>query len=379
MSAKLFFAKSFCILLLLSLPALAKDDDHGHQGKGVIGAVYSMNNDATANSLLVFDRMADGSISQRASIATGGKGSGAPLASQSSIAITEDGRFLLAANAGSNEVSVFFLHHGQATLAGHYGSGGSFPYSIAVHHNLVYVLNAGISGGADSTITGFRLGWNGSLAAIPGATYGLSAHFVDPAQVGFDPDGDTLVVTEHGTTTVDVFPVKRDGTLGTLVTNASAGSWPYGFAFGIRNELFVSEAAAMAANASTMSSYRVHENDGSLTTISGAVPTHQTAACWTVVTPGGRFVYTTDALSKSISGFSIDHTGAISLLNSNGITATSNIGFTVDLALSNDGRYLYAISILGSGINAYRVQHDGSLTPVQGLPLTGILAGLVAQ
>lgn len=370
------FSRALCLFLLAALPLFARGD--GDHDEGGVAAVYSMTNAAAGNGVVVFDRMHDGTLSYRTTVATGGLGSGAPLAAQSSLAMTDDGRFLLASNAGSDTVSVLSVHGRKVTVASQVASGGHFPYSIAVHDDLVYVLNAGASGGADSNVSGFRLDHWGNLTPIPNSTTALSAPFVDPAQVGFDADGDRLVVTERGTNTIDVFPVRNNGKLGTIVTNASAGAWPYGFAFGHRNQLVVAEAQAMTANASTVSSYVVH-GDGTLTTVSGAVATHQTAACWTVVTDNGKYAYSTDALSKSISGFSVDHDGTISLLNSSGVTGLSSIGFTVDDALSADGRYLYALSILGSGISAFRVNSDGSLTPVQSLPWSSLTAGLVAR
>jgi len=375
-SSKKFFSWALGCFLVFSLPLLAHDRDN-HDG-GPAGAVYSMTNAATGNAVVVFERKSDGTLVYKTTVATGGLGSGAPLASQSSLAMTDDGHFLLASNAGDNTVSVLRVDDQKLTLASRVASGGTFPYSIAVHDDLVYVLNAGNSSGANSNVSGFRLDRHGNLTAIPHSITGLSTAFVDPAQVGFDHDGDVLVVTERGTNTIDVFPVRNTGKLDTIVTNASAGSWPYGFAFGHRNQLIVAEAAAMAPNASTVSSYIVHE-DGNLTTLSGAVPTHQTAACWTVVTENGRYTYITDALSKSISGFWIAPSGGIQLLDASGVTAVDTIGFTVDAALSSDSRYLYVFSILGSGVTAYKVNWDGSLTTIQSLPNSSLGAGLVAR
>src|SRR5207253_9458015 len=68
---------------------------------------------------------------------------------------------------------------------------------------------------------------------------------------------------------------------------------------------FVSEAALSSA-----SSYRV-ETDGSLATVSAAVPTTQAAACWLVVTKNDKWAYTANAGSDSISRFAIDRAGRI--------------------------------------------------------------------
>jgi hypothetical protein len=60
-----------------------------------------------------------------------------------------------------------------------------------------------------------------------------------------------------------------------------------------------------------------------------SVATHQTAACWVVVTEDGRFAYTTNTGSGSISGYEIDD-GALTLLNADGRTA--------DTAVLREGR-----------------------------------------
>jgi 6-phosphogluconolactonase len=367
---KKILSRFLFVSLAAALPALCADVDR-------IGAVYTATN-ASQNSILVYDRMSDGSLQLSRTVSTRGSGSGIPIASQGSMAITQSNAWLLVCNPGSDDISVFSIDDGKAAFAGIYPSGGRYPYSVTVTGNLVYVLNAGISGQANSNVTGFRLDRNGKLTPIPGSTRSLSAPFVDPAQVGLSPDGDLLVVTERGKNLIDVFQIDSTGLPGNLISTPSAGTWPYGFAFGKRNQLFVTEAAAMAARKSTMSSYVVNA-DGSLTTISAAVPTLQTAACWVVITPGERYAYATDSLTKAITGFSVSPSGALSLINPDGLTGTTTAGFATDAALSNDGRYLYVLSLLGAGMTTFRVESNGSLTQVQSIPLSGFLTGLVAR
>src|SRR5919205_4021853 len=71
------------------------------------GAVYVQTN-AAPNEVIAFRRAADGSLDRLASVATGGKGEGSPhLTSQGSVVLTRDGRYLLVANAASDDLSVF--------------------------------------------------------------------------------------------------------------------------------------------------------------------------------------------------------------------------------------------------------------------------------
>jgi len=93
--------------------------------------------------------------------------------------------------------------------------------------------------------------------------------------VQFSPDGSRLVVTEKNTNLLDVYAVDANGVASGPTTAASAGGTPFGFAFGLRNDLFVSEAAGSAF-------IYVLDATGTPALVSGAVSTHQGAPCWAV-------------------------------------------------------------------------------------------------
>src|SRR5213082_2601845 len=329
-------------------------------------SVYTLTNQVAGNAVAVFNRAADGTLSAAGTIATGGTGTGGSLGSQGAVALSDDGRWLFAVNAGSNDVSVFAVRPSGLSLAGRTASGGTRPISLTAHGSLLYVLNAGGAG----NISGFTVGATGALAPIAGSTQPLSGTNVGPAQVAFSPDGRRLVVTEKTTNLLDVYAVNQNGAAGEGTSVASAGVTPFGFAFGHRNELFVSEASGSA------SSYLLGRRGG-VRTVSGAVLTHQGAPCWLVVTDDGRYTYTANAQGASISGFTIARNGAIHLLDADGATAVVGRG-TSDLALSANGRYLY--NLVGGSVFAFRVQEDGHLAPlgtVTGLP--GGTVGLAAR
>jgi 6-phosphogluconolactonase len=224
------------------------------------------------------------------------------------------------------------------------------------------------------------------LTPIPGSTRLLSnSAFADPAQVGFSPHGDMLVVTERATNSISVFPVDGEtGLLGTLVSSPSSGVTPYGFVFAKADELIVGEAAGMAPNMSSMSSYILNGN-GTLTVVTASATTHQTAACWVAVDNGGRFTYTTNALSASISGYGIDHNGALDLLTADGRTGVTASGLPTDVEFSTDGRFLYTLTLtlpppLQSGISIFRAEPNGRLTTIQNLNFAFLFAaGLAVQ
>jgi len=331
------------------------------------GAVYALTNQASGNAVVIFDRGADGSLSWSSNVATGGTGAGSGLGSQGALALSDDGRWLFAVNAGSNDVSAFQVTASGLSLTSRVSSGGARPISLTVHGGVLYVLNAG----GDGNISGFRVGTDGALSPIPGSTRALSGTNVGPAQVAFSPDGQQLVVTEKTTNRLDVYTVDGDGVASAATSTASAGGTPFGFSFGHRDELFVSEAAGSA------SSY-VIASDGSLTVASGAVLTHQGAPCWAVVTQNGKFGYTANAQGGSISGFAIANDGSISLIDADGRTAVVG-GGNIDLALSGNSRYLYQLDGDRS-ISGFRIEADGHLTAVGNVAgLSASTVGLVAR
>ncbi len=57
--------------------------------------------------------------------------------------MTPDGRFLLAVNSGSNDVSVFAVTRNGLRLVDRSSTHGEFPVSIAMHQRTIYVLNFG--------------------------------------------------------------------------------------------------------------------------------------------------------------------------------------------------------------------------------------------
>lgn len=334
------------------------------------GAVYTITNEAAGNAVLVFARAADGSLTPAGQFATGGTGSGAGLGSQGALALSQDGRWLLAVNAGSHDVSVFQVGPSGLGLTSRTPSGGTVPISVTIAGNLVYVLNAGGTG----NISGFTLDREGRLAPIAGSTRGLSAGDVGPAQVAFAPGGRQLVVTEKATNLIDVFPIDRNGVAGPPALVPSTGGTPFGFAFGPRNLVFVTE----AAGAGSASSYRL-EDGGRLALVSGALATNQGAPCWAVVTADGRFAYTGNG-AGSVTGFAVAPDGSLSRLDADGATAAIGGGVN-DIALDRSSRYLYVLQV-GTipQIHAYRIDDTGDLValgPVSGLPASA--RGLVAR
>ena len=346
-------------------------------GEGALGGVvYTLSNAATGNAVLVFSRGEGGVLFPAGSFPTGGSGAGRGLGSQGAVVLSDDGKLLFAVNAGSDEISSFRVSDEGLDLVSTVSSGGSQPLSVTTSGHLLYVLN----GGGGGNIVGFRIATEGGLSMIPGSSRRLSSSASGPAQIGFAPGGDVLVVTEKATGVISTYRVGGGGLATGPIVTASVGATPFGFAFGHRGALIVSDAFGGAPDASAATSYRV-DHDGSLAFVSGPVPTTETAACWFVVTRNGRFAYTTNTGSGSVSGYRVERDGALTLLDADGRTGRTGVGSApTDEALSRNSHYLYTLNSGAHGISVFAVHADGSLAPqsgVSGLPASAV--GLAAR
>ena len=357
------------VALLMLLP-------HTGLAGGRTGDVYVLTNQPTGNAVMVFHRDAAGMLTFAGSFASGGNGFGSgpdPLGSQGAVVLGEDNRLLFAVNAGSNSISVFAVSGDSLTLLDTVSSGGIEPVSLTVRHDLVYVVNAG----GTPNISGFRIEPGPKiLAPLSGSTQNLpGGAAAAPAEVAFNSDGSALVVTEKGTNLIDTFTVDDDGVAQPGVSFPSNGATPFGFAFGHNNVAVVSDAAGGPSGTSALSSYEVDE-DGNLEVITPALGDTQKAACWVVVTRNGRFAYTSNTASDTISSYTISEEGDLALMN---VTAASG-NIPLDMALSRNGRFLYARNAGNSAVTGFRVEANGSLTPVTraaGLPAGA--AGIAAR
>lgn len=335
------------------------------------GEVFVQTDAVSGNAITVYDRTADGTLRAAGTYATGGLGGALAgsvvdhLASQGSLAYDRTRGLLYAVNAGSDTVTVFGVAGNRLYRRQIVSSGGAFPVSIAVHGNLLYVLNARDGG----SVQGFlRVG--ADLVKIPAwhRDLGLDAaqtpEFTStPGQVAFTPDGTRLIVTTKGNgNDIDVFTVGALGGLSaTPVINADPGNVPFAVSFDAEGHLAVTEAGPNAVATFTI-------NPGGTLTLDDRALTGQAATCW-IASDGSAF-FASNAGSGTLSGYADDGSGALRPL---GTTATD--AGTVDAAASPDGQYLYAQTGAKGIVDEYRVAPGGSLTAIGSVTVPGAVGG----
>jgi 6-phosphogluconolactonase (cycloisomerase 2 family) len=292
----------------------------GRISEGPHTTVYTETNAAAGNEVLAYD--ADGS--QVGHYATGGVGNGGGLGSQGAVTVADYGHTLYAVNAGSDTVSEFAVGSTGALHLLGTAKTGTGPISVAAHGNHVYVL------GQNTVTTYWRFG--GTL--YPVAQRQLSAGTSGAAEVAVVPDGSALLVTEKGSSTIDVLTLDYFGVPGQASKNASAGQTPFGFAFGQNGTAVVSN-VGNGAGTSSASAYQLHH--GVLRTTAAALPDGQTAACWVTVGPGGRTAYVENAGSGTVSTYAVAADGSLRLLNAAAAAPGGHVG---DAAVSGGALWI---------------------------------------
>jgi 6-phosphogluconolactonase (cycloisomerase 2 family) len=351
-------------------PASASTSAAAHRPGSSGPAVFVQTDNLSGNTVVAYDRHSNGHLTRAGTYPTAGLGGALDgsvvdhIASQGSLTLDRAHGLLFAVNAGSGSLTVFAVHGDTLRRRQVLPSGGTFPVSVAVHGNLVYVLNAEDGG----SVQGYRIAGgrvvpvahsNRALGLDPTAT----PQFVNtPGQVLFSPDGAQLLVTTKANgSDIDVFAVQPGGRLSTRpVVNSEPGTVPFGITFDAAGHLAVSEAGPNA-----LATFHLLST-GHLTLID-AVGDSQAALCW--VTRVGPFLFVSNAGSATETRYT-DQAGQLSLLGNTGTDPG-----TVDTAATPDGHFLY-VQTGGNGIvDEFRVGPHGGLSPIGSVTVPGSAAG----
>ena len=304
-----------------------------------------------------------------------GAGTGAPIGSQGAIQVTSDGRYLLAVDAGSSQISVARIRENGSVAAvpgSPVSSYGIEPVSIAVHGRLVYVANLG-NGVTGTNYTGFRLNRWGRLVHLSGSTIPLPVT-ASPGDILFNSTGKNLIGIEVGTTDpstflIDSFIVGRYGRL-----HAAWGSpfpaqapGPFGSEFSPTdpNHLYVSNAHG-GSNAGSVSAFSVGGN-GRLSSL-GASPyaNGETAPCWVEISHDGRYLFAVNTGSTTLSSYRIRENGSLKYLKSTPFASGAGLR-SFDARLDVWGTHLYVVDNAIDAVSMFSV-HGANLKELGSSP-----------
>jgi 6-phosphogluconolactonase (cycloisomerase 2 family) len=340
---------------------------------GAARAVFVQTDNVSGNKIAAYARANNGTLTLAATYSTGGLGgvlNGSVvdhLASAGSLTYDTTHSLLYAVNAGSNTVTVFSVSGDKLTRHQIISSGGTFPVSVAVYGDLVYVLNA-LGGGS---VTGFSVS-HGKLDEISGSTRSLhltiptgdTQYTLTPAQVTFTPGGTQLIVTtKDNGSDIDIFAVV--GAKGRLskspVVNSEPGTDPFAAVFDAKGTMVVSDLGTAALSTYTDNA------DGTITPIS-TLGTGKIDTCW--VTAARGFFYASNPGSASLSTFKVSSSGQLSI---EGLTPTDP--GTVDSSATADGHFLYVQTGKNGIVDEFEVAASGGLSEVSDVTVAGSVGG----
>ena len=387
---------------------------NGHNPRIQVSAAADAENLGLVNYVVAYKRLLDGTLIEVGAFPTGGLGenirnSGAnPLASQDALILSEDNTMLFAVNPGSETVSSFTIDPAtfaltlvsQVSTLGQ--SGGQNPISLTVRNNVLYVANTGIfidgnqtvpavRNRINSSIIGFTIGADGSLTELPGSEYAGDNIAANAGSIEFNAAGNALYITERRTNQILKVGVNPDGTLlldpttdrAMVARLTSSTDQPFGTdIINVDNAevLLVSQGNNGVAGLSALSSYTVdNTTGGTITPVSQSAGTDGdplvtgfTFGCWVeaINGPGGvAYAYVANTPDGTLTGYSVDDTGALTRLDDAGV-ATGDVGGAGVLDTEIVWPFVYQVVSVGddaddtnnSRVAVFELSPDGSLT-----------------
>jgi 6-phosphogluconolactonase len=303
-----------------------------------------------------------------------------------SVAVDLLGQLLFTANMGDDTISAYRIGLKGTLTPLSLTKAGSMPESVAVDPfgRFLYVTNldgSGIPGfgGSVGHVSAYRIGVNGNLTPVPGSPF--PAGF-SPLSVKTDPLGRFVYVANAGsqeefTETISGYRVGGDGTLLPLGGSPFAdGESPQSLALDPFGRFLYTAGEydlALLTNRIALNGILTPLPGSSFRTGDGFEPYNAIVA-----DPWGRFVYV-----SSLEGIQpLDAKLSVYRVGVNGLRPVSGsayvVGFFADsMVVDLTGQFLYAAvnvvngtsgPIAGTGLAAYRIGGNGTLAPVTGSP-----------
>lgn len=362
---------SFCLLLLF----IVASDIYAQN------FVYVNNNTSGSNTVSAFSVGAGGSLSPVAGspFATGGAGSGDFLFAASRARVCAVGNRLYVSNSASNNVSGFDVNPttgGLSLVPGSpFATGGQAGNGISLDctpdGRYVIAVNAG-----SANVSCFSVGANGALTAVPGSPFPLVG---SPAGTRVSPDGRFLCVALLALDRVAMFTIGADGAL-TPVPGSTFASPAGGNVAGV--EIDCSSSFVYASQATTTGTnvdvFRIGA-DGALTLVQTSNNAAGNNSNPVLLSADGRFLYISNQGSNTISVFAVASDGTLSSVPGSPFPNTGG-SLPQQMATDQTGAFLY-VNNGGGSVSVFSVASNGSVTPVTGSPFaagSGVRPGIAA-
>jgi len=342
---------------------------------------------ANANSILAFQRQANGSLTPVAGspFPTGGAGvtyTGSnlgPFDSDQEVIVNRDGTLLFAVNPGSDSIAVFHIQANGALKAvdgSPFPSGGSDPVSVGIDGDLLFVANQSGDYARPSTVlpnyTVRRVEPDGILVPIS-ATTNDSTHSAQatvsvsagssPSQAYIVPGAHLMVGADFLGGLIQRFNYDWSGMHALPATALPASEFndttTPRFPLGLWSNPAASVLYAGYVTANKIGVYS-YTADGSLTFLR-TVPNAGQGICWIRSNASGTRLYTTDTTTDQVSVYDASDAEYPVEIQTYTLEGAGN---AFQLSLSGNGKHLYAISQHSSLLHSLDIAADGTVKEV---------------
>jgi 6-phosphogluconolactonase (cycloisomerase 2 family) len=348
--------------------------------------VYTSSNEISENRVIAFDISEDSdNLIEIGSFPTGGTGTGAPIGNQSALTTDASDRWMFVTNSGDGTVTSFRLQENGLQFVNKVKSGGHSPISVTVFGTLVYVLNEGSGLQTDpphiryDNISGFRFNNTGQLVRLLGSVRLIDdTQLTSPAQVGFNKSGTVLLITEKATNTLTTFVMHGNGKPSFFPRKRpSAVPTPFGFEFGDRDYVFITE--ANGGGQGVTASYRIDRKTGEVSSLVDLIEQGD-ATCWTVLSSDQTTGYSVNTGSGTVSLYRINFDGTIDPFFQNRPNRMTDTGAGPrDAVLTQNNQSFITLNNGDGEIRAFRVRRNGSLSRRDALPVPTSVTGLISR
>ena len=349
--------------------------------------VYTASNEASGNRVIAFDiDKSSGQLSEIGSFDTQGTGTGAPIGNQAALTTDASDRWMFVTNSGDGTVTSFRLQEQGLEFVNRIHSRGHSPISVTVFGTLVYVLNEGSGDAGDppflryDNISGFRFNNVGELEYVNNSTRIIDrTQLTAPAQVGFNKSGTVLLITEKATNMLTTYRVRRDGRPAFRPRKrSSAVPTPFGFQFGDRDYVFITE--ANGGQRGVTASYRIDRATGEVSSLVDLIE-QGNATCWTVLSSDQTIGYSINTGSNSVSLYNINFNGTLDLFFAGPNRSKPTGAAPRDAVLTQDNQFLYVLNNGSGEIDGFRVRRSGRLV-AQGIDSVSVptsVTGIISR
>lgn len=185
----------------------------------------------------------------------------------------------------------------------------------------------------------------------------LTTNNSEGASLAFSPDGRFLVVSERATNNIDVFPVRPDGTLGTIVVNSDEEPGLFAITFAPNGGVGLGDRTGRRQqcfhNLLVLGACKWNHFPSQ----------HRSSHAWKCKLlergyANGRWAYASNAGSSTIAGFSIGDGGALTPIGATIVGVNPTGSGNLDIA---DSKFLYSLNSGNGTIGVFGIQEDGSL------------------